>query len=156
VDPRASEEDLACRGISRPAKATAQVLTLSTGEPADQRSVTAPAAARSTPRRAEGDASDLVSALARTFARAVQREMEPSLLGEPADLAELRGAVQAYVARLKAVGAPPESVVVAVKAATASGALLAWQSHDTRREAAALTERVVRWSVQAYYAGGAS
>jgi hypothetical protein len=100
-----------------------------------------------------------VCALARAFARAVQHDMAPSFHGEPADaadLAELRGAVQAYVARLKAAGAPPESVVVAVKAATASGALLAWQSHDSRREATALTERVVRWSVQAYYAGGAS
>jgi hypothetical protein len=103
-----------------------------------------------------------VCALARAFARAVQHDTAPSFHGEPADtadlaeLAELRGAVQAYVARLKAAGAPPESVVVAVKAATASGALLAWQSQDSRREATALTKRVVRWSVQAYYAGGAS
>ena len=165
MDPRASEEDLACRGISRPTTAAARVLAFSSGEPADKRSIAAPGAPRSTPARAEEDASTLVSALARAFARAVQHEMEPSFQREPAgpadltdtaDLAELRGAVQAYVARLKAVGAPPESVVIAVKAATAGAALLAWQSYDTQREATALTERVVRWCVQEYYAVEAS
>jgi hypothetical protein len=61
---------------------------------------------------------------------------------------EARAAVDAFAARLRADGVPPERMLVLVKAAvrdSAPGVLDQAQLH-------ALTEDVVRWSIEAYYA----
>jgi len=180
-DRRIGEEDLACRGISRQAGAAAllspRALAFATEGPADQRAGAAPRWAPASVTGTGEGANDLARALARAFARAVRREIDRTLPasamdqvadtlrggdGSPGELgtsghpdtgdpAELRSALRDFIVRLKTEGAPPERVVVAVKAAVAQGALAAGFPHDGRREAAVLTERVVRWAVLAYY-----
>jgi hypothetical protein len=58
---------------------------------------------------------------------------------------ELRVAVEAYVAALKAAGRPPEATVVLVKQVIAEVDASADETEVLRREA-------VRWTIDAYYA----
>ena len=85
------------------------------------------------------------------------RDQARSLLGDvtgrrapdgPTARREAREAVTEFAARLRADGEPPERVLVVIKAAVRDatpGVLDAMQLH-------ALTDDVVRWSIEAYYA----
>jgi hypothetical protein len=149
--------------------------------PADERAASDARSLRVGMARGEDGANDPANIVVRAFASALRGETDASSIGaasggdgdalradgdrpagladvaEPGELvtvesAELRAALREYVIGLKADGAPPERAVIAVKAAAAQGALAAGHASDARREAAALTERVVRWAVLAYYA----
>nr|ASV46937.1 hypothetical protein [uncultured bacterium] len=84
-----------------------------------------------------------VLARADAVADASERAVEASL----ALRAQLRASVTAYVRHLRADGAPPERMLVLVKAAVSESA----PPELDPVEAHALMEDVVRWSVEAYY-----
>jgi hypothetical protein len=66
---------------------------------------------------------------------------------------DLRAAVSAYAARLRADGAPPERMLVAVKGAVGADAPPPAGS-DAAAGARAVMDDAVRWSIEAYYARG--
>lgn len=182
--PRTVAEDLTCRGIApaggaasgrssappAPDERADQFVSAGTGSGVDGRGMQ-PRNALGVHEHADGPASDLAGdpsgdstadlagRLVRAFASAVRHGLEStaSTARDGGDLVELRGALHAYVAGLCACGAPPERVLVGVKAAATRGSLAAWYPREAhreatvRQEAAALTERLVRWAVLAYY-----
>ena len=86
------------------------------------------------------------SAAAATADRAV-RAMQRWQQASPPDDGELRTAICAFVAVLRARGLPPQTAIVATKRLLeAAGIFPAWVA--THR---ALAERVVRWSIDEYY-----
>jgi len=174
-EQRALADDLACRGITSPrGPAQPAGAPTATGRPTDRPARTDwDDERRDTEREYATRASDQVTAaalsddgagddggdVARTFARAVRHATEPTS-GEGGELAALRAALHAYVARRRAGGVPPERALVGVKTAVARGALVAcypnesWRESAARTGAAALTERAVRWAIEAYFACG--
>ena len=83
-------------------------------------------------------------AQAESLLRAVARRRRENVSART----EAQAGVAAFVARLRADGTPPERMLVVVKAAVRDvtpGVLSQGQLH-------AMTEDVVRWSIEAYYA----
>jgi hypothetical protein len=69
----------------------------------------------------------------------------------PSATPELRDAVQNYVRGLKAIGYPPEQVLVAVKALIAEAGIKQ-RGGSARRRDAELADRIVAWCIAAYFA----
>ena len=69
----------------------------------------------------------------------------------PSASPELRDAIQNYVRGLKANGHLPEQVLVAVKALIAEAGIKQ-RGGSARRRDAQLADRIVAWSIAAYFA----
>ena len=70
---------------------------------------------------------------------------------QPSDVDRLREAACEYVRALRERGESPESVVVAVKDVLRRASNGQTPTHDSRREADTLVERVVTWCISEYY-----
>src|SRR4051812_31311875 len=70
---------------------------------------------------------------------------------KPADVERLRVTACEYVRDLRTRGVPPESAVVAIKDVLRRAITGQTPTHDSRREAEALVERVVTWCIAEYY-----
>lgn len=70
---------------------------------------------------------------------------------QPSDLERLRAASCDYVRELRRREISPESAVVAVKDALRRAIAGQTPTHDSRREADILVERVVTWCIAEYY-----
>lgn len=70
---------------------------------------------------------------------------------QPADIERLRLAACDFVRQLRARGLSPESSVVAVKEVLRRAISGQTPTHDSRREADGLVERVVTWCIEEYY-----
>ena len=70
---------------------------------------------------------------------------------QPADFERLRLAACDFVRELRVRGLSPEATVVAVKDVLRRDISGQTPTHDSRREADALVERVVTWCIEEYY-----
>ena len=128
-------------------------MTHTTGEPHDAGATSA--ARQATLRAAQRCMAHGVRAAPRLYApislqsesvsQPLSQSLSPSISPPISPLVELRGAVEAYVAALKAAGRPPESTVVMVKQIIAELDAPPDDADLLRREA-------VRWTIDAYYA----
>lgn len=85
-------------------------------------------------------------------AEALRRAFREALNGrQQSDFEVLRVAACEHVRELRARGDSPESVVVAVKDIMRRAIGGQTPTHDSRREAEALVERVVTWCISEYY-----
>ena len=70
---------------------------------------------------------------------------------QPADLERVRVAACEYVRDLRVRGVSPEAVVVSVKDILRRAIAGQTPTHDSRREADMLVERIVTWCIGEYY-----
>jgi hypothetical protein len=76
--------------------------------------------------------------------------------GGPVDEGALRGAVVAYARELKAVGLPPERVIVTIKGMANQGGIPDSRHDDVGMVTgrAGLMRTLVQWTIEAYYRPG--
>jgi hypothetical protein len=85
-------------------------------------------------------------------AEALRGAFRAALGGRQAsDVEQLRVAACEYVRELRVRGVSPESAVVAVKDVLRRALAGQTPTHDSRREADVLLERVVTWCIAEYY-----
>lgn len=135
----------------------------STDRPAEQRHASPPRAGTSRAPSLDAvscsanSAAALGEALAGAIAASARvRDTVRQILATPdADPTPLREAVQAYTRALRASGAAPECVLVAVKGAVGSvtGDANSWRSARTSDHLlrAGMLDRAVTWCIEAYY-----
>jgi hypothetical protein len=84
-----------------------------------------------------------------TLTASLQRALDAEVARGALTQEELRRAVRSFVARAKALGVPPQEVIIALKEELRCRAMPHLSQHDY----AALAEHVVRWGIDEYYGG---
>lgn len=85
-------------------------------------------------------------------AEALRRAFRFALGGERSiETERLRGAACAYVRELREQGVTPEGAIVSVKDVLRRAVMGHTPTHDSRREADSMLERVVTWCIDEYY-----
>jgi hypothetical protein len=79
----------------------------------------------------------------------LERALDAEIAGGAPRQEELRRAVRCFVARAKALGIPPQEVIVALKELLRCRAM----PHLTQHDYTALADHVVRWGIDEYYGG---
>jgi hypothetical protein len=84
-----------------------------------------------------------------SLAVSLERALDAEITGGALTQEELRRAVRSFVARAKALGVPPQEVIVALKEQLRCRAMPHLSQHDY----SALADHVVRWGIDEYYGG---
>ena len=84
----------------------------------------------------------------------LRQAFRSALVGGRGLTAELRTAVCDYVHDMRVRGVPPESAVISIKEVVRRSMTGQTPTHDSRRDADALVERVVTLCIEEYYRDG--
>jgi hypothetical protein len=84
-----------------------------------------------------------------SLTKTLERALDAEVAGGTPTKEELRRAVRSFVSRAKALGVPPQEVIIALKEELRCRAMPHLSQHDYT----ALAEHVVRWGIDEYYGG---